>query len=541
MRHIDIACDKSNTSVCGMMRAGWDLQVNSGDSSSSEDESVSASSDEGTAETVSYLDMLLKESPSPENNERDHVSEDSFNRVQTPVESGAEASSKNEGYEENDHYSGNGKTPKNNNLGFWDDAEMTFTSFEEEMVALESFLNCHHKKRLSSRSSSSQKEVRKDVEIDTEDYVNYMRLNSSSSNAIRQTFLYCLRTDDIKLADLLLRDVGIEFILRHCMLYDGVFNDGSSSSTPDLSGSTATENRKTSTANLFWLAALHGADGVLNMIAEQCLVYFIEAYTGGCEESEEVVEKAKDDFATILNNNVSVSDCLPLYVAAAKNHASVIRTLLKFGTNPNDTCQGKKSAAIIAASNNNLLALQALGESEKIDFNWADEKSLTPMLAACRNGCVDAVRFLTHYSGNETQQSVNCSRQDLKGYGCASLAARYNHQEVVIFLSHVHNPDSKVGIDINQRNRYSDEIALHVAAEYNCREVVRSLLEMIPCYCDVGARNQHHMTALHIAASHGHVGIVTEFVSSVSTELISELDTHDQFGMTPLFYGECLA
>jgi ankyrin repeat protein len=65
---------------------------------------------------------------------------------------------------------------------------------------------------------------------------------------------------------------------------------------------------------------------------------------------------------------------------------------------------------------------------------------------------------------------------------------------------------------------------------------MQALLQMIPREIDPLRRNKDGMTALHIAASQGHVEIVKEFVNSLRDEM-KELDTADKIGMTPLFYG----
>mmetsp|Transcript_19589 Transcript_19589/g.29668 ORF Transcript_19589/g.29668 Transcript_19589/m.29668 type:complete len:796 (+) Transcript_19589:57-2444(+) len=537
----------------------------------------------------------------------------------------------------------NGITPKSSNMiaGPWDrsdrmekqwgskdlisnissgctDPDSTDIEFNSEMATVEAFLNLRHKKRIQhdrgakdnsddgvvntvvdvdvdvdvvgaksyddEELPSAEMKMESEAKMDAEDYGTYMQLNGASPHAIRQTFLYCIRTDDVGLAHYLLRDVGIEYILRHCLLYDGVFSTetarrpfikeengvnsssrsvGShttvkSSSTSNASTSTHTKasipinksekeekedtsNNLASSANLFWLAALHGSVGVLDMVMEECVIYFVMAYCGEVgEASEETLELAKADLASILNEKVTVENCTPLYAAAAKNHASVISKLLRYGANPNGSNHHPDgiSPAIIAASKNNVSALQALGENEDIDFNWASNDGRTPILAACCNGCVDAVKYLVHYNGvNDWGHVVKLTRQDKKGYGCASLAARYNHQDVIQFLCQVNNPESKVGVNINQRNRYDDEIALHIAARHNCVEVVQSFVEMIPCDCDVGAKNQLRMTALHVAASKGHTGVVKEIVTSLPVNTLARFDYADKFSMTPLFYA----
>ena len=155
------------------------------------------------------------------------------------------------------------------------------------------------------------------------------------------------------------------------------------------------------------------------------------------------------------------------------------------------------------------------------------------ILGACRNGCLESVRFLTHF-----KPGVDCNHHDRKGYRCTTLAAYHNQFEVIQFLCQVHNPDDEFGVDINHRNLLDNESALHVAARCDCRESIRSLLEMIPCHCDISARNYDGLTALHVAAKEGNLGAVKEFIRSLSKDVAADLDTKDHCGLTPMFHGE---
>ena len=194
----------------------------------------------------------------------------------------------------------------------------------------------------------------------------------------------------------------------------------------------------------------------------------------------------------------------------------------------------------IAASRDNFEALSALGEYDGIDFNRVNLFGVSPLLAACQFGAINAVRFLTHFNvdQDETASIVNCRCVDINGFGCTAIAARYNRKEVVEYLCQIHNPDNDRGVDINQRAGEQKNTALHIAVRYECKETISTFLQMIPRDIDLGLRNSSGMTALHIAASAGYTDIVKAFVVALKDE-IKDLDNVDNRGMTPLFYGKC--
>ncbi len=254
------------------------------------------------------------------------------------------------------------KTPKTGNISNHMDFSEECSSYRKEMEFINDFLNSHHERRIGIDGDGNEI-IATDVSMDIDDYVSYMQVNAACPNAIRHSFLYCLRHNDLSLCDRILRDIGIEYILRHCLMYDGAFTARSESE----------KNKPTvqnSRANMFWLAAFHGSADVLELLIEECWVFFVEQETGGMiEPSKEVEQRADDNICTLLNKDVSVYDCTPLFIAAAQNNAAVIRVFLKYKVDPNHENTKGTTAAIVAASRNNLWALEALGECDNIDFN----------------------------------------------------------------------------------------------------------------------------------------------------------------------------
>ena len=404
--------------------------------------------------------------------------------------------------------------------------------YDQELKAIQEFLERYNK----NRSSSNDEEV-----MNTNDYVSYMETNASSPNAVRNTFLSCLQTNDAHLANRLLRDIGIEYIIRHCLVYDGIFT------TRKVADSVDGLSTQTSCTNMFWLCSFFGSADVLEIMIEECWIFFVEQETGGAiEPCKEVQDRADNALALLLNYDVESYGCTPLFIAAAQDHASVIKVLLKHKVDPNAANGIGTTAASIAASMDNLAVLEALGEAKDadVDFNQANEDGITPLLAACQYGSVECVRYLTHYMGHMGHASsstgkpiVNCKVQDKYGLGCTAVAAKHNNYEVVAYFCQINNPNIEVGVNINQVTRDEHNTALHVAAQYNSKEAAKSLLQMIPREIDPLRRNKRGMTALHIAASRGHTEIVKEFVISLRDGM-KDLDTADSVGMTPLFYGE---
>lgn len=354
------------------------------------------------------------------------------------------------------------------------------------------------------------------------DQIAYMSL-ASSPYALHQVFLHGIMRNEIDLVDKILRDMGIAYLLQNTLTYNGVF-------TLESCIAGLGRNKDSSPANIFWLAALNGSAEVLDMLAEETLCFLVAEGSMGYEPTEEIVKKCKHDLTTLLSEQTSSHEFTPLMIASCENHVSVIQVLFKYGVDPNYTNKEHNSAVLLASSKDCIEALQALAEHEKSDLDLANQDGLTPFLVACQSGSLNTARYLL-----DNCKTVDFSRQDKNGNGCTALAARYGREDIVAFLCQCHN--KSIGVDINQPNCIDGSTALHEAARHNNPNVVRVLLGVDPMICNVVAKDEQDMTALHIAALLGYNGVVREFVNTLPDHILSQFDTEDKYGLTPLFHA----
>jgi len=415
-----------------------------------------------------------------------------------------------------------------------------YPEIDDNIKATEIFLQIHHDATLVATSDK----------IDIKDYERYLIANSASPNAIYASLLYCLKNDDVQLADTLLRDVGIEYILRHCYLMD--FSD-----LNDFDESDKERNFFTHDVNMFWLASFNGSAQVLDILAEDAVAYFLQ------NDTDEVVNTVIDDAAidqrstcgmeivmgdAITRAKAMVTDLLdkpettlgnsPLYTASERNNGDVISVLIKYGANPNTLNKRGNTPALIACTLNNIKAVQALEKSYSVDWNLGNEKGMNPLLASCQCGNLEVIKTLYKYNSKLMCLSkVDFKVQDSEGLSCTALAAKYNRVDVISYLNQIHDPTSSYGVNINQQELQKGESALHVAVRYNHPNVVGAFLESTPCHCDATLRNLLDMTALHVAAGCNFSLVVREFVRCLPVETFALLDVKDKSGKTPHFHA----
>mmetsp|Transcript_17544 Transcript_17544/g.20927 ORF Transcript_17544/g.20927 Transcript_17544/m.20927 type:complete len:650 (-) Transcript_17544:150-2099(-) len=390
--------------------------------------------------------------------------------------------------------------------------------------------------------------------VEAKDYERYLIANSASPNAIRESLLFCLKNDDVNLADTLLRDVGIEYLLRHCYLTAMPDIDDASLYDTDDDHSLMSDHR-VQEANIYWLACFYGSAQVLDMLCQCTLAYFLENdanYVGivfndsiaiehtDTRRNEIVMDnamtRAKSMLTDLLEKPVTLSHNTPLYTASERNNGDVISVLLKHYADPNTPNRRGNTPALIASTLNNVQALQGLEKSNLVDWGKENKKGMVPVMAASQCGNLEALQILNRCVGMMTNSSVNFTVVDPDGFGCAALAARFKQVDVIRYFSKIHDPKIANGININQTNPDS-ETALHAAVRYQYSDIVHTLLETTPCHCDATMKNSDDMTALHLAVRGNYPNVVREFVNCLSLETLALLDTIDKSGSTPLYHA----
>jgi len=289
----------------------------------------------------------------------------------------------------------------------------------ENITASNSFLKVHRYLRLEIKDKGME-----DM-FDAKDYERYLIANSASPNAIQASLLYCIQNDDVDLVDTLLRDVGIEYLLRHCYLM--TMHELEDNSTYDVNENSLKSNNNVqeTNINIYWLACYYGSAQVLDIIAQDTLAYFLENDTDhvsivfdntfneqvdtcGMEiEFGNALSRAKDTLTNLLEKPVTELQNTPLYTASERDNGDVICVLLKYGANPNTPNKYGNTPALIASSLNNVQALQALDKSDIVDWNKENEKGMVPVLAASQCGNLEALRVLSKGIGRVGSSSVD--------------------------------------------------------------------------------------------------------------------------------------
>jgi len=430
-----------------------------------------------------------------------------------------------------------------------------YPGVEKNIKATNTFLERHSYLNMEEKGNTSAAGT--DGAFEAKDYERYLIANSASPNAIQESLLFCLKNDDVNLADTLLRDVGIEYLLRHTHCYLTAMPDIDDANLNDTDDEhSSRSNHRGQEANIYWLACFYGSAQVLDIISQDTLAHFLENDTSNyvdidvddsipiyhtvTRRTEIVMDnamiRAKSMLTNLLEKPVTSSHNTPLYTASERNNGDVISVLLKHGADPNTPNRRGNTPALIASTLNNVQALQALEKSNLVDWGKENKKGMVPVMAASQCGNLEALQILNRCIGGITNSSVDFKVVDPDGFGCAALAARYKQVDVIRYFSKIHDPKITNGININQTNPDS-ETALHVAVRYQYSDIVHTLLETTPCHCDATMKNNNDMTALHLAVRGNYSSVVREFVNCLPLETLSLLDTMDKSGSTPLYHA----
>ena len=366
----------------------------------------------------------------------------------------------------------------------------------------------------SPRSSGGTGKDKEEDPLAKSAYPSYLRAHSARPNAVNRTICEAVRRDIAPLMCRILGDVGIEYIMRHCMFSP---EDG------DIAAG----------RTLFWTAAFHDSGRVLNLLAEACQEHLVRKCNGN-------QERARKAFLRLLTLETKAGSS-PLHIAAARNSGDATSTLLALGVNPNSTNSRGATAAAVAASRDAVSVLRALASFPETNLDLAGNDS--PLLYACRSGAVGALKFLYSFRRGENS-IVNFARVDAGGYGPAALAAANDRFDAVMYLCEVHDPagrDRPLSPDVNakfvhpsdQNHPYNGDSPLHTAVRRESMGAVRAFLQSPAC--DTSARNLSGMTPLHVAASEEKVVVARHFLNDLSRVELEHFDTEDIFGRTPLY------
>lgn len=414
-------------------------------------------------------------------------------------------------------------------------------------------------------------------------YPLYLRMHSASPNRINRSVLNAVKHDNFGLLKQLLADVGIAYVLRHCMFlaedrideqprnrFNTVVTATSSGTIEEEDeeiegGGDVCEDNPASVHSLdsqsgrqppapavspnivivgrtlFFLASFHGAHRSMRILADACLKHFSQRYNGDQIEAKRAL--------IYLLNAPTQNGGLALLMAAYCNHGATVSVLLEYGVDPNLTNVHGATAAIAAASQNSTDALRALGNHPATDFNLQDNGGTSPVLAlACSASldCLDSLKFLYEYQ-RSGDRLVDFTATNRAGYGCAALAARHNRSHVISYLSSIHRAnDCALPPDINQRvaslpvddhgnDQISDQLdpPIHIASRFGSLEAVLEFLASP--VCDVAARSVHGRNVLHVAVAENAIPVVRCFARDLPPDKFELLDAEDVTGMTPLY------
>ncbi|KYQ89680.1 ankyrin repeat-containing protein [Tieghemostelium lacteum] len=145
-------------------------------------------------------------------------------------------------------------------------------------------------------------------------------------------------------------------------------------------------------------------------------------------------------------NTIDDGGWSPLLSATSSGHINMVKVLLEFGANPNDTNDTKKSPLHYASSKNRVDIVDLLLDYGAKSFK--DSNGMAPIHRAAAIGSVEVIKRLL------TKAKVNIDSQDSQGDTAAHIAAESNYENVIELLLEnnadmtIENSDHKTPIDI---------------------------------------------------------------------------------------------
>ena len=213
-----------------------------------------------------------------------------------------------------------------------------------------------------------------------------------------------------------------------------------------------------------------------------------------------------------LDNNRETS----LHYAAARGSEKVVATLLNHGAIIHFDTRGWTAIYIAAAANHRAVLSELLRRhKQKVDEPSQDQKGLTPLHIAARNGCTMSLQDLLE-AGADASKTTN------DGAMAFHLGAENGHTEVLGHLL-----ESRVNVNARGKDKLT---ALHLAAWNGHVETARFLLHM---RAEVDPRNIAGETPFHCAARKGQPELL-ELLRESGADINAGITGDERRGWTAL-------
>ena len=188
-------------------------------------------------------------------------------------------------------------------------------------------------------------------------------------------------------------------------------------------------------------------------------------------------------------NHISVRGTTALHEAVNSDSDSrTIGLLLEAGADVNAriSCECDRSALIVAAAKNNMLAVSLLTKQLNLDVNLRDAHGMTALMAATQYASISVIQNLLDHSAIEVNLATPSGRTAL------SFAAESRNEDIVTTLL------SK-GADPNIKRKVGDRDSATVAAAYGNLDALTVFLDSYPDL--IGSSDDRGRGLLHYVCS----------------------------------------